>query len=63
MLEEKYFTTKDVIKKVGISRTTLFLWIWDKKIPEVRKNRNGHRIFTKEDIDKILNYKNKMILP
>lgn len=62
-MEDKYFTTKDVIKKVGISRTTLFLWIWDKKIPEVRKNRNGHRIFTREDIDKILAYKNKVILP
>jgi len=62
-MEEKYLTTKDVIKKVGISRTTLFLWIWNKKVPEVKKDRNGHRIFGKEDIDRILNFKNKLILP
>jgi len=62
-MNEKSFTTKDVLKKVGISRTTLFLWIWDSKVPEVKKNRNGHRIFTQEDIDKIIEFKNKTILP
>ena len=59
----KYYTTKDVLKKVGISRSTLFLWLWNKKIPEVKRNRNGHRVFSNEDIDRILNYKNKVILP
>lgn len=59
----QYYTTKDVLKKVGISRNTLFLWFKYKKIPEVRRNRNGHRIFTKQSIQKILNYKNKLILP
>lgn len=61
--QAKYFTTKDVVKKVGISRTTLFLWFWNKKIPEVRRNRNGHRIFTQEDIERILHFKNKLIPP
>jgi DNA-binding transcriptional MerR regulator len=58
-----YFTTKDVIQKVGISRTTLFLWFWNKKIPEVQRNRNGHRIFTVKDINYILRFKNKLTAP
>lgn len=62
-MQDNYCTTKDVLKAVGISRNTLFLWFWQHKIPEVRRNRNGHRIFTKEDIKSILNYKNKIVLP
>lgn len=58
-----FFTTKDVIKKVGISRNTLFLWFKDNKIPETKRNRNGHRIFTEKDIKTILNYKNKLTPP
>lgn len=58
-----FFTTKDVIKKVGISRNTLFLWFKNNKIPETKRNRNGHRIFTEKDIKTILNYKNKLIPP
>lgn len=58
-----FFTTKDVIKKVGISRNTLFLWFKDNKIPETKRNRNNHRIFTEKDIQVILNYKNKLIPP
>lgn len=58
-----FYTTKDVLKKVGISRNTLFLWFRNNKIPEIKRNRNGHRIFTKKDIEIILNYKNKLIPP
>lgn len=62
-MKKIYYTTKDVLKKVRISRNTLFLWFKHNKIPEVRRDRNGHRIFTKEDIEKILNYKNRFIPP
>lgn len=62
-MKKSYYTTKDVLKKVGISRNTLFLWFKHNKIPEIRRDRNGHRIFNKEDIEKILNYKNRVIAP
>lgn len=58
-----YYTTKDVLKKVGISRNTLFLWFRHHKIPEVRRDRNGYRIFTKDDIQSILSYKNRLTPP
>jgi DNA-binding transcriptional MerR regulator len=62
-MNSKYYTTKDVLKKVGISRTTLFLWLWNKKVPDVKRNRNGHRVFAETDIQRILNYKNKVTFP
>jgi len=62
-MKSKFYTTKDVISKVGISRNTLFLWFKHKKIPEVKRNRNGHRIFAKEDITRIITYKNRLIMP
>ncbi len=63
MDKKKYFTTKEVLKKVNISRNTLFLWLKKGKVPEVMKDRNGHRLFTMADIQNILKYKNKTILP
>ncbi|RKX18304.1 MAG: hypothetical protein DRP26_05440, partial [Candidatus Zixiibacteriota bacterium] len=61
MSKENFYTTKDVLKKVKISRNTLFLWLKKGKIPEVARDRNGHRLFTQKDIQKILNFKNKKI--
>lgn len=58
-----FYTTKDVLKRVGISRNTLFLWFKGNKIPEIKRDRNGHRIFTKKDIELILHYKNKLTPP
>jgi DNA-binding transcriptional MerR regulator len=59
----KCFSTIEVIKKVGVSRNTLFLWFKHRKIHEVQRDRNGHRIFTKKDIQSILDYKNKLMPP
>ncbi|MEK6568057.1 MAG: MerR family transcriptional regulator [Candidatus Omnitrophota bacterium] len=63
METSSHYTTKDVIKKVGISRNTLFLWFKCKKIPETPRDRNGHRLFTDNDLKRIINYKDKLILP
>lgn len=62
-MNNKFFSTKEVLKSVNISRNTLFLWFKHHKIPEVRRDRNGHRIFTRRDIQSILHYKNKLMPP
>jgi len=61
MMQSKFYSTKEVLKKVGISRNTLFLWFKHRKIPEVQRDRNGYRIFTERDIQGIMDYKNKII--
>ncbi len=60
---KKYYSTKEVLKKVGVSRNTIFLWFKHNKVPDVKRDRNGHRIFAARDIQLILNYKNKTIPP
>lgn len=62
-MHEKLFHTREVLKRIGVSRNTLFLWFKHRKIPEVQRDRNGHRIFTKKDIQKILSYKNRLMPP
>jgi len=62
-MHEKLFYTREVLKRIGVSRNTLFLWFKHHKIPEVQRDRNGHRIFTKKDIQKILLYKNRLMPP
>lgn len=62
-MKQRFYSTSEVLTKVKVSRNTLFLWFKHKKIPEVRRDRNSHRIFTANDIQRILSYKNKLIPP
>jgi len=59
----KIYRTKDVLKIIGISRATLYNWLRDQKIKEVARDRNSFRIFTEEDIQRILAYKNMVKHP
>lgn len=62
-MNKKFYTTSEALGKIKVSRNTLFLWFKHKKIPEVRRDRNNHRIFTLNDIKRILHYKNKLVSP
>ncbi len=63
MKNNNFYTTKKVLKKVGITRPTLYKWLREGKIPEVNRDRNNFRIFTKKDIERILAYKNLIRKP
>ncbi|MDD5069677.1 MAG: MerR family transcriptional regulator [Candidatus Omnitrophica bacterium] len=63
MSQEKFYNTKEVLKKTKISRNTLFLWLKKGKISEVLRDRNGYRLFSERDIISINNYKNKKFFP
>ena len=62
-MNRKFYTTSEALSKIKVSRNTLFLWFKHNKIPEVRRDRNNHRIFTARDIKRILSYKNKLVSP
>ena len=62
MKNNGFYTTQDVLNKVGITRPTLYKWLKEGKIPEVMRDRNNFRLFTKESIEKIMIYKN-MVKP
>jgi len=62
-MSNNFLTTKDVLKKVKISRNTLFLWLRKGRVPEVIRDRNGHRLFTEKDVRNIIEFKNTKISP
>lgn len=63
MLIKKFYSTAEVIKKVGISRNTLYNWFKQKKIKQVSRDKNGYRIFTDSDIEAIKQYNSKIFKP
>jgi DNA-binding transcriptional MerR regulator len=63
MSEKHFLTTKEVLRRTRISRNTLFLWLRKGKVPEVVRDRNGHRLFTEKDIKNIIEFKNRKIPP
>ncbi len=49
-----YYRTTEACEMAGISKGTLFRWIREGIIPDVpTKDRNGWRLFSKDDIEKI----------
>lgn len=54
----KTYKSREVLEKIGISRATLYKWLKEGKIPDVCRDRNNFRVFTDEDIQGLLDYKN-----
>jgi excisionase family DNA binding protein len=50
---EVYYTTSEVCKETGISRPTLFRWLRQGVLKEMRKDRRGWRLFTEDDLNTI----------
>ena len=48
-------------KELGISKVTLVRWINQNKVPDVAKDRNGHRVFTDKDLERIKAYRDMLI--
>lgn len=46
----------DAAKEIGVSSITLKRWILSGKVPDVARDKNNWRIFTKDDIKRIQNY-------
>ena len=57
-----YYRTTEACEMAGISKGTLFRWLRVGIIPDTKyKDRNGWRLFTKGEIDKIKALANKTI--
>jgi DNA (cytosine-5)-methyltransferase 1 len=63
MNRQRLYTTKEVVRKVGVSRATLYNWFRNKKVRDVARDRNNFRIFTEADIRRIAKYKNIIRFP
>lgn len=55
-MTQKHYQTREVSKIAGVHRDTLLRWLREGKIPEPKRNRNNWRIFSKDDLDKIVEF-------
>jgi predicted site-specific integrase-resolvase len=55
-----YVYAADVAKHVGVSRTTLWRWRHEGKIPPGRRYRNGLLLFTFAEVDMVRKYADKV---
>ena len=58
--DARYYTAVEIIKEVGISRTTLWRWRSEGKIPLGRLYRGGAVVFTPEEVDTIRAFANRL---
>jgi len=61
MNDDRRYSTREVADKVGISKETLLRWLRAGKITEPDRDRNGWRIFSEDEIEEILRFKNQVI--
>jgi excisionase family DNA binding protein len=47
---------KEAAARLGIHKSTLLRWIKLGRVPDVRRDRNGWRVFTDKDIEVIARY-------
>lgn len=47
------YSTEEAANKLGISKSTLLRWFKQGRIEEVRRDRNGWRVFTGADLKAI----------
>lgn len=52
----KFLRLKDAAARVGVSAVTLKRWLIAKKVAEVHRDRNGWRVFSNADIERIRRY-------
>lgn len=50
---KKRFRLRDVARTVGVSAITLRRWLLSGKVSEVARDRNGWRLFSQKDVDRI----------
>jgi DNA-binding transcriptional MerR regulator len=50
---KRYYEAREVCRKAGISRPTLFRWLKQGILSKLHRDRRGWRLFTEEDLNKI----------
>lgn len=52
-MRSRTFSTVEAAKEIGISKPTLLRWFREKKITDVKRDRNKWRVFTEADVARI----------
>jgi len=57
------YNLKQAASQIGVSAITLKRWLLSKKVAEVARDRNGWRVFTSQDIERIKRFASKLVGP
>jgi len=59
--DRKVFSIGEALERVRVSRSTYFRWVRTGRIPDTQfKDRNGHRVFTEEELQALDNLANQL---
>ena len=61
--QEQTFSAHEAARAAGISKNTLLRWLKQGKVPEVRRDRNGWRVFSPLDVETITAFARKTTPP
>jgi predicted DNA-binding transcriptional regulator AlpA len=56
----EYFTAADIQRDLGVARQTLWRWRKGGKIPRGRRYRDRQVVFTRQEVDAIREYSNRL---
>lgn len=56
----KYFTAADIHRELGVIRQTLWRWRKARMIPQGRRYRGRQVVFTREEVEAIRDYSNRL---
>jgi predicted DNA-binding transcriptional regulator AlpA len=56
----EYFTASDIHRDLGVARQTLWRWRKGGKIPQGRRYRDRQVVFTRQEVDAIREYSNRL---
>ena len=62
-ISSKGMRLRQVAETVGVSAITLRRWLLSGKVAEVKRDRNGWRLFTLNDVGRIRQFANSTKLP
>ena len=63
MARKRLFTSREAAARVGVAAITLRRWLLAGKVREVSRDRNGWRMFTQADINRIRRYAQRVVPP
>jgi len=51
--DREYLRTNEAARAIGVSRQTLLRWFRERRVQDVKRDRNGWRLFSRDDVRRL----------